>query len=279
MRAGLTPDNGRLRLYGSTSRRIVLDQDTNVSIQSLSDAEPLTGEDWIVAQFAYLGNEFTRTLGAKDYARRTEEIMGQFYSLISKTTSPKVIFSSSGAIYKEDRSLISSLEEHPYGYMKVKHEISSIEHTEAVGGSIIVPRIFNIGGTLGNKTSLYAMASMIEDALGGKDITIKAKAPTFRSYVDVEELVTMLVASITSKEQVVPQRFDTAGMEVVEMSDLADAILSAVGRPGQTKIRTFDGAAPASWYVGDGKAYQIALRRLGIQPQTLRDIIRNSLPN
>ena len=63
------------------------------------------------------------------------------------------------------------------------------------------------------------------------------------------------------------------------MSDLADAILSAVGRPGQTKIRTFDGAAPASWYVGDGKAYQIALRRLGIQPQTLRDIIRNSLPN
>lgn len=277
LRAGLTQENGRLRVLASTSRAIDLGDGQTVVTEPLDNAVPLEGQGWIAAHLAYLGNEWTRELSPHQFADKTDQITRAFKSFADGAIEPKIIFSSSGAVYGADGEEVEHLERGPYGFMKLKHEGELQAWTEAKGGRFVAPRIYNIGGPLANKQSAYALTSMINSALAGDPIRIKARGPVFRSYIHVEELCALCLSLSANPDMDTPAIFDAAGSEIVELSELAQHILQLSGQPFTGIERSFDTTSPPNWYVGNPKFYRLALSRMGITSTPLTSIVEDTI--
>lgn len=276
VRAGLTADNGRLRVFASRAGRMMLEDGTTVDLEALADAPSLAGEGWTVAHFAALGKDRTADLPVPDYVAQSEALHDAALRLIASADRPRVIFASSGAVYgAEGRP--PSLAEEPYGHMKSLQEVALADWCEANEASLTVCRVFNVGGPYGNKLELYALSSLIRSALAGGGITIRAQGAVLRSYVHVEELMAVLVGQAQPVTPGPGRPFDSAGTEVVEIGDLARIVCAQLGVDAARIVRRQDPGAPASRYVGDGADYQAAVRNLGLTPIGIEAIVSDSI--
>jgi nucleoside-diphosphate-sugar epimerase len=117
----------------------------------------------------------------------------------------------------------------------------------------------------------FALASMIEQVRAGGAIEVRARHPVRRSYVDVEDLASLAVALTDhGPDQLL---FDTAGEVAVEVGELAARVAGVLGRPGAPIVRTWDPAAPADDYVGDGAVMRAQAQDLGVPLRDLDDQI------
>ena len=57
-----------------------------------------------------------------------------------------------------------------------------------------MPRVFNLAGPFINKIQIYALATMIGDALAGRPIEIRASHRVLRSYLHVGDCIDALSA-------------------------------------------------------------------------------------
>ena len=275
-RAGLTPENGRLRVFASRPGRLGLEGGTTVDLEALAGATPLAGKDWIVAHFAALGKERTVDLSVADYVAQSEGLQDAALRLLAGADRPRLIFASSGAVYGPAGAPPALVDE-PYGHMKSRQELSLAAWCEAAGVPLTVCRVFNVGGPCGNKLDLYALSSLIRSALAGGEISIRAQGPVLRSYVHVEELMAVLVGQAQSARPGGGQPFDSAGTGVIEIGDLALMICAQLGLDPARIIRRQDTAAPVSRYVSDGAAYQAAARSMGLTPIGIEAIVSDSI--
>lgn len=275
-RAGLTPDNGRLRAFASKPGRMRLEDGTTLGMEALAEAAPLAGGDWVVAHFAALGKDRTADLPVTDYVAQSEALHDAALRLIAGTDRPRLIFASSGAVYGPN-GRPPALADEPYGHMKGLQEAALADWCKANGVPLTVCRVFNVGGPYGNKLELYALSSLIQSAFAGGDIPIRAQGPVLRSYVHVEELMTVLVGQAQSSTPGPFQPFDSAGAEVVEIGELARIVCAQLGLDLARIVRRQEPEAPVSRYVGDGVDYQAAVRSLGLTPICLEAIVSDSI--
>lgn len=270
-RAGLTLDNGRLRVFASKPGRMTLEDRTTLGLEALADAAPLVGPDWIVAHFAALGKDRTADLPVTDYVAQSEALLDAALRLVAGAVRPRLIFASSGAVYGPGGAP-PALADEPYGHIKALQEAALADWCEAHGAPLTTCRVFNVGGPYGNKLELYALSSLIRAALAGGDIPIRARGPVLRSYVHVEELMAVLVG-----RPHVSTPFDSAGAELVEIGDLAGMVCDQLGLDPARILRERDPAVPVSRYAGDGADYQAAVGGLGLTPIGLEAIVSDSI--
>ncbi len=277
-RAGLTRDNGRLRAFASKPGRMTLEDGSTVALEALAEAAPLAGGRWVVAHFAALGKDRTADLPFTDYVAQSEALQDAALRLIAGADQPRLIFASSGAVYGPG-GRPPALADEPYGHMKGLQEAALADWCEANGAPLTLCRVFNVGGPYGNKLELYALSSLIRAALAGGDIPIRARGAVLRSYVHVEELMAVLVARARSTSAVASKPFDSGGVEVVEIGDLAAMVCAKLGQDPARIVRHRDAAAPVSRYAGDGADYQAVLGGLGLTPIGLEAIVSDSIAN
>jgi hypothetical protein len=98
-----------------------------------------------------------------------------------------------------------------------------------------------------------------------------------RSYVHVEELMTVLVSKALSSAPGPAQPFDSAGAEVVEIGDLAGVVCAQLGLDKACIARHLEPDALVSRYAGNGTHYQAAVRALGLTPVGLEAIVSDSI--
>jgi UDP-glucuronate decarboxylase len=275
-RAGLTPDKGRLRAFASRPGRMSLEDGTTVGLEALAGAAPLAGGDWVVAHFAALGKDRTTHLPVTDYVAQSEALHDVALRLIAGADRPRLIFASSGAVYGPN-GRPPALADEPYGHMKGLQEAALADWCEENGAPLTICRIFNVGGPYGNKLELYALSSLIRAALAGGDIPIRARGAVLRSYVHVEELMAVLVGRARSAWAGASKPFDSGGVEVVEIGDLAAMVCAQLGVDPARIIRHRDADAPVSRYAGDGADYQAAVGELGLTPIGLEAIVSDSI--
>jgi nucleoside-diphosphate-sugar epimerase len=270
-RAGLTPDNGRLRVFASKPGRMRLEDGTTLGLEALAGAAPLAGPDWTVVHFAALGKDRTVDLSVADYVARSEALQDAALRLIAGADRPRLIFASSGAVHGPGGGP-PALADEPYGHMKALQEVALADWCAVNGARLTTCRVFNVGGPYGNKLELYALSSLIRAALAGGDISIRARGAVLRSYVHVEELMAVLMGPAPSSEP-----FDSGGLEVVEIGDLAGMICTQLGLDPARIVRQRDPGAPVSRYAGDGAVYQAAVRSLGLTPIGIEAIVSDSI--
>ena len=278
--AGLTPANGRLRVFGSTARSGRVGGEP-VRIEALNAASPLGGGEWLLLHFAFLGKEKTEDREADAFMADNAAILRQALALADSAQAVRLVFASSGAVYGPGRRLVAAQAESPYGWAKVLHEQACAEWAARSGAPLVVPRIFNIGGPCINKLDRYALSSLIALAQGRGPMKVAARRPTFRSFVHVEEMLAVIADAAVAAAPGQCAGFDTCGREIVEMGDLARAVADQV-RPGASIERDWDQAGTADWrqadwYVGEAREYHLRAAALGRPMASLSRIIDDTV--
>ncbi len=267
---GLTQASGRLRLFGSQPR-IFESAGRDFTIEPLDGAAALGDGDWLVFHLAFLGKERTQDLAPDDFSRINDAVLAQAQALIASAARARLVFSSSGAVYRPDRSLVGA-DGNPYGYMKVQHEARIRQWAVDRTLPLVTARIFNIGGPYINKQALYALSDFIDQARRTGSIRIGAAKPVFRSFVHVEELCHVLFESVLDPALDFVC-YDTAGREIVEIADLARAVGRALDIDVTIERPSIVVGAASDWYVGDGKRYQSTLASMELAATDLNEIV------
>lgn len=257
---GLLP--ARLRLFASHARPLRLGG-RDLAIERLADAPRLAGADWLLLHFAFLGKERTAELSTKDFIAANQAILDATLRIAEAAAGLRMVFASSGAAYGPGRALIGDPDASPYGWCKVAQESALTAWCAARGVPLVMPRIFNIGGPGITKQEGYALSSFILSARREGVIRIAARRPVFRSFVHVNELNALLCEAALARAPGTPLLFDTAGVETVEMADLAAAVAARCA-PASIRIEREDPPeGEVDWYVGDGATYRGLLARAG----------------
>jgi nucleoside-diphosphate-sugar epimerase len=265
--ARLVAEGRPFTAFASRPRELVLDGGAPIAVRALTDL-PSTPHDQLV-HFAFLTREHAAVHGTEAYVAANLRITALVLDAIARH-GPAVAYASSGAVYAADRSLATDLDANPYGTLKHLDELALRRAAADAGRSTAVARVFNVAGPHIVKPRGFALSDLILQAREHDELEIRAGHPVLRSYVDVDDLTTLLLALLEAGEDAV---FDTAGDEEVEVGQLARRIAAQAGRPELPIRRNADPDAPADRYVGDGTTWAALTRRHGIVPRGLDEQI------
>jgi nucleoside-diphosphate-sugar epimerase len=248
--------------FASARKQLTVDDGATVPVAALTEL-PDTPHD-VLLHFAYTTRE--HAAGA-EYVEVNAAITATVVEAIARQRPGAVVYASSGAVYARggDGALSWDVRADPYGTLKRLDELTLRAAAQDAGAAAIVARVFNVAGPWLLKRG-FAIASLIDQVEAGGTVTIRAPHPVVRSYVDVEDLVALLLALADARADA---RFDTAGEVAVEMSELAARVAHVLGRGDVEVERDWDPGAPADRYVGDGAEWLALCAQHGIVPRDL----------
>jgi UDP-glucuronate decarboxylase len=262
----LGPDGAQhVRAFGSQARTMALPGGGELNVRALTDLTSADIDGAIVLHLAYLTQEKAGPLGASAFFSTNLAIDDAVLSACRQGHAKGVFVASSGAAGAAADPASRTL----YGVTKLLQEDRFLQFGRETGTPTLVGRIYNISGPHINKIDSYALSSMIGMALRGEELVINASIPVYRSYLHVDDLVRLVLAQLSSGEQAPASAIDLCGPLVVEMEDLAHAVVAAVGHPANYPIRRgkVDCRRP-NVYVGDVTAARGLALRYGLR---LRD--------
>lgn len=208
------------------------------------------------------------------YRQANLEIQQSMVRFLSRSNVAGLMAPSSGAVYaylnktaaKNDPLVI-------YGRCKYEDETVFSEIAVRQGFPLVMPRIFNLSGGYINNHQGYAISSMILNCLNQQNVRVRADHPVWRSYYPADSLVRMVIKLLSEAPSGIPMIFDTAGMEVVEVGELAQRCVRLLAPGGVTVERPFIKPSPSDYYVGDPTVIRSIENRLGLRPASLDEQI------
>jgi nucleoside-diphosphate-sugar epimerase len=222
--------------------------------------------------FAFLTRDKVAALGIDAYTSQNVAITATVLDAIAKHGPRHVVVASSGAVHSSTGRLVCDLRSDPYGTLKHLDELAFRAATRDAGGACVIPRVFSVAGARMTKPGLYGLGSMIEMAMAGGPIEVRAQGPVFRSYCGVDEVVALSLWVALSGREVV---FDTCGT-VVEIGDLARLVAKAHGLDVDAVRRTWDPDEVPDRYVGDGRIMEELAAESGLSLGPLPVLIRQT---
>lgn len=255
----------RVAVFGSEARGETLPGIGDVDVRRLADLAPQDVEGAIVLHLAYLTQEKAGPLGAPAFFATNLAIDDAVIDACREARPKGVFVASSGAAAGVGQAATRTL----YGVTKTLQEDRFLRFGRETGVPVLAGRVYNISGPHINKIESYALSSMIGMALRGEDLVINAGVPVYRSYLHVDDLVRLVLAQLSSGEATPSEPIDMCGQLVVEMEDLAHAVIAAVGLADSHPIHRgkVDCSRP-NVYVGDATATRGLALRHGLK---LRD--------
>jgi nucleoside-diphosphate-sugar epimerase len=197
-----------------------------------------------------------------------DTLLNQALTLAATGAVRRFVYASSGAVHQTG----GAPKQQAYREMKQAQEGRVQAWSARTGASLLMPRIFNVGGPYITHARAYALGDFIAQAMAAGVIRIAARRAVIRSYVHVHELARVILDLALDADG--PLAFDTAGTEVVEMADLALAVARVMDRPIEIERAPMETGEDR--YVGDGRLYQAALARTGAVPIGLDRIVRDT---
>jgi nucleoside-diphosphate-sugar epimerase len=258
----------RLRLFGSRARAIEI-AGRALPLEIPAEAAPLGQGEWLVIHLAVAGAD--RLADPQALRALNEGMLADALALARTGAVRRLVCASSGAVYQSAPGVPDK-----QAYIDLKRDQEHIVRAWAAktGAPILFPRIFNVGGPYMNHLGRYALGSFIQQALADGVIRIQARRPVLRSYVHVLELAQVTLDLALDDAALIT--FDTAGLETVEMADLAHAVGATLDLPGLRIERPPMQPGGEDRYVGDGGLYQAALAGMGLAPTGLHAIIADT---
>jgi nucleoside-diphosphate-sugar epimerase len=251
--------------FASRERTLTLAGGSELAVAPL-EALPATPHD-VLLHFAYATGEHA---GAGDaYVATNVAITATVVEAIARQRPRAVVYASSGAVHREGAG---DLRADPYGTLKRLDELTLRAAAHDAGAAAIVARVFNVAGPWLLKRG-FAIANLIDQVRDGGPVVLRAAHPVVRSYVDVEDLVTLLLALAGAGRDAA---FDTEGEVAVEMGELAARVAAVLGRPDVVVEREWDPGAAADRYVGDGTAMRALAAEHGVALRDLDEQIRRT---
>lgn len=262
----------RVLAFARTRRVESLHSGRNIILLPLADLEQvaISSRRRHLVHFAFLTREKVSSTGFDDYVcenrRVTKFVVEQGMRLSVRGT----FSTSSGAVYRKDRTLEDNLVANPYGFLKLEEEATFAQLSAKLGSRAQICRVFNLSGPFLNKE--YAIGSMLADVLAHRPISIRAPNPVIRSYAHVRDVVSVGFAGMLGVVEPATRPYDTAGEEEVELYALAERIRTVLSCPELKIVRPARSGSPDR-YVGDGRVFASMAKRLDGGLATLNEQI------
>jgi nucleoside-diphosphate-sugar epimerase len=260
----------RVRAFGSNARMLHLRGGVQVEQAAAHDLRRLPPAPSLVLHLAYLTQEKARTMSVEAYEAANRAISANVLEALGPIGATGVFVASSGAAYAaDDPGAAASLR--LYGSLKREDERAFATWAAQGDRRAAIARIFNLSGPYINKTSSYALACFIADALAGRPVSVAASRPVYRSYVSISQLMSV-VLGVLMGDEVGPACFDTAGDHAREMGEVAAEVAAALGGAVPV-VRAPLSSDAADRYVGDGARYDELRLRYGVGPASFTNQI------
>lgn len=246
-------------LFGSRAGVVVLPSGEALPVCPLSEIGPDDVAGAQVIHLAYLTKDKVAEVGEAAFRARNDAIDTALLRAMEQGRPASLFVASSGAaaLAEAGRDL------HLYGVMKLEQEARFLAFGARNGVPVLAGRIFNIAGPHINKLEAYAVSNFALQALAGGPVSIAAQQPVFRSFLHVYDLCRLILRAGRSGHGEV-RAIDLCGNEVLEMSDIARLVVSAMG--GNIAIsRGHLDYAGRSDYVGCPQDTRVLAMRLGLE--------------
>lgn len=250
----------RIACFGSSARRIAIDDDLAVEQRPLTELRSLAPQPSFLLHLAFLTKEKASAMDEAAYRQANRDMASTVLDAAADIGVDRIFLASSGAAKLADD------EQRPtdfrlYGEMKREDEDRFAEWAMVDGRRCVaIGRIFNIAGPYINKVQSYALASFIVDALAGRPITVRAAHPVMRGYVAIEELISLILAILIEGRPGIT-RFETGG-DPMELKAVAEAVAAKFG--GAPVERAAITNPVPDTYLGDDLPYRGLLEKYGI---------------
>lgn len=257
----------RVILCSSKPRQMVVRAGLELPMVSLADGLALLGDKpALLFHFAFLTKEKVGDMSEQTYIDRNRAIMDDVAQAVADRRFAGVMFASSGAVYDFQSGARRDGAANLYGMLKAEGEQRYAVACDGASARLIAPRIFNISGPYINKFRAYVLASIILDTLQGGPIELKANMRVYRSYVYVADVLDVVFRYLLDDGYDLFSPFiDIAGVEVIEVGELAHSVIEVLGRRSVQIRRPLVNEALEDRYVGNPSMLQSLCRRYGIE--------------
>ncbi len=264
--------DGCVTVYAHREREAVLRSGRRLRLRALADIgeQPPPDVPVLLAHYAFLTREKVGNVGISTYVEANRAITALASAQARRLRVAGTFSTSSGAVYRRNGTLNDDLAANPYGALKLEEE-EAFARLRDTGALTAICRVFNVAGPFLNKA--YAIGDLIRAALYEPALTIQARHRVYRSYAHVADIVSVGFAAMAGLAAA-PEPYDTAGLEVVEVGDLAERIRAELGCPAKPIRRAPLGDACDDRYVGRIEPFAsmaaragFALSPLGVQIQ------------
>jgi nucleoside-diphosphate-sugar epimerase len=238
-----------VRCFGSKARRDRAPDQGEIEVACLAD---LKGEDVagaLVFHLAYLTKDKVDGMSDADFFARNLEIDSCVMAALRTGAARGLFVASSGAA----RDVETGASKNLYGITKLLQEDRFQTFAKQSHTPTFIGRIFNIAGGHINKFELYALSSFVRQALQHQAIRIEAAIPVYRSFLHVEDLIALVVATL-SREGLSSAPIDLCGAEVLEMGAIAQEVARQMGMNAGQIHRPDISFERTSSYLGDPRA-------------------------
>jgi nucleoside-diphosphate-sugar epimerase len=257
--------------FASRARPEELDSGMRLDVQELVDLRDCDAD--VLLHFAYVTREFAADRGVEPYVMANLDITGIVLDFIRRRRPAFVAYASSGAAVVAVARGPIDIAADPYGALKVMDELALRRAAADVDARSLTARVFNVSGPWLRKPEAFALSDLIRQVDAGGPVRIRATHPVIRSYVDVEDLVSVMIAASLDISLPAEIQVDTAGEVEVEVGDLAARVQRVLGRDDVAVERDFDPSASADLYVGSREGFASLARRVDVRLRTLDEQI------
>ncbi len=252
----------RVFAFGSNRRLLALRGGRRIEQRPLTSLIDLPPAPTLVLHLAFLTQEKAGLMSHERYTAINEQISGEVFAALGPIGATGVFVASSGAV-----EMVGQPGADPnkaiYGRLKLDDEARFAAWAEQTGRRAVNVRIFGLSGPYINKLNSYALSCFITDVLRGRPISIQADRPVFRSYVAVDEMMSIVFGLLTDGTSGAIT-FDTGADRGYEMAEIAQDVAAALGHTRGVLRPPFQSDA-ADRYVGDGTVYAELRRRLNVE--------------
>jgi nucleoside-diphosphate-sugar epimerase len=162
----------------------------------------------------------------KSFLFNSQKAINNFCNLIKKNKNNKVLYISSGVVYKYNKSDLiknnSLTGEKLYAYLKFYCE-EKIKNLKKYNIKTSTARCFAFIGKWLPRDQHFAIGNFINDGLLNKSIKVKSRVKTFRSYMHSDDLIYWLT-KIGFNSKLNTNIFDVGSDKPIEIKQLARMI-------------------------------------------------------
>ena len=212
----------KIQAFGSADAELQI-EGCRFNILALNKLTPDIVDDAIVMHLAALTKDRLSNHSVDEFLEFNAAIDSLVLGAIQHATPRGLFVASSGAA-----KLVEQGGGDFYGLAKLIQERRFGELLEKMEGKLLRGRIWSVAGPHMNKPEAYALADFLNQGRRTGRIHIKAMQPVYRSYLHVEDIIDLSIAALLDARA--PNTvIDLAGMEVVEMQDVAASAALALG--------------------------------------------------
>jgi nucleoside-diphosphate-sugar epimerase len=256
-------------LTASQDQTLIVDGKASM-VRRFSIVDALDFSPTVVLDFAFITRDRLVQTGHEEFLRTNRHLIDLSKKLLGINTVRKFVAFSSGAAVPFLDSSPPEMSVDPYGFLKAEYENEMKQTHDTLENKVVITRPYSLSGRFVRNRSSYALFNIIDQASQFKSVTLSSKAPVFRRYVDAEEFIAL---SLNVSPGAPPLE---SGGDLVELGDLAELIISAIG--SSARVQRGSPSGEADNYHSDGKSMSQACSSIGFQPACLRDQILASAP-